>query len=148
VSDPGSPAWHDQRELERLRHEHKAREDSIRSLGGICLVGTVLMVAAIVIVVLRLRPDQFSFDAGNVARMLLVACAIALQGWVGIGLYRLNPKVAGPAVLVFVPLLLAFPLGTLIGGYGLYALLTEKGRRILSPEWKAIVAAVDGSRSP
>jgi hypothetical protein len=67
---------------------------------------------------------------------------------VGIGLYRLNPKVAGPAVLVFVPLLLAFPLGTLIGGYGLYALLTEKGRRILSPEWKAIVAAVDGSRSP
>ena len=146
MSEPGSPAWHAQRELERIRHEHKGREDAIRSLGGICLVGTVLMVVALVVFVVRAPPAPFPLGAGHVATMLLVACAIALQGWVGIGLYRLDPKAAGPAVLVFVPMLLAFPLGTLIGGYGLYAVLTEKGRRVLSPDWKAIVAAVDASR--
>jgi hypothetical protein len=46
------------------------------------------------------------------------------------------------AAIVFAGIgLLGFPIGTLINGYILYLLLSQKGRRIFQPDYAHIVAA-------
>ena len=48
---------------------------------------------------------------------------------------------AAAALVLLVLGLLGFPIGTLISAYGLWLVLSAKGRVVLSPEYAAIVAA-------
>jgi hypothetical protein len=65
---------------------------------------------------------------------------VALHGWVGTGLRRLDSRVRLVAGVVSGIGLLSFPFGTLLNGYVLYLLFCEKGSRVLSSEYQQVVA--------
>jgi hypothetical protein len=72
----------------------------------------------------------------------LVLAALAVVAFaVGRGLRTLSPGVRIPASILAALGLLGFPLGTLINGYALWLIHSEKGRRILSADYAAIVEA-------
>jgi len=77
---------------------------------------------------------------GVIAGALMVAMAAVLSV-VGRGLRTLRPWVRIPAVLLSILGLFGFPIGTLINGYIIWLILSKKGRRVLSHEYAAIVAA-------
>lgn len=72
---------------------------------------------------------------------LVLAALAALYYCIGMGLRRLDPKVRTVSMIMTGFGLLGFPIGTLISGYILYLLASEKGKEVLSVEYQGIVAA-------
>ncbi len=61
---------------------------------------------------------------GSTPVFWLVAVLVALAfAWTGARLRRHDPRIRGPAIVLCVLALLSFPVGTAIGGYGLWVLL-------------------------
>lgn len=123
-------------EAEATRRAHLSHEAGIKSLGMLYYLGAAALslggIAAAV------------GGAGAVEVMvtlLLVVGIGALQGWVGYGLRHYRSWARIPAVVLLVLGLLGFPIGTLISAYGLWLVLSAKGRIVLSPEYAAVVAA-------
>lgn len=133
-------------DAERIRREHLSHESSIRSIGTLYRIGAILsalgtLVVLIVGVVSLFQPGE----GGVVLAMLLVGALYGLLTWLqfylGNGLRELDPKVRTLVTILAVLGLLGFPLGTLISVYILYLLHSEKGKRIMTPEYRAIVAS-------
>ena len=59
--------------------------------------------------------------------------------YVGKGLRALNPNVKIPVGILSGIGLLGFPIGTIINGYILYLVLSEKGKMVFSPGYQDII---------
>lgn len=123
-------------EAEAIRREHIKHEASIRSVGILYYLGGVLMGLAAILFF-------FGFETTSIGMgfAALYAVLALLSLVVGHELRALTPW-ARIAAIVFAGIgLLGFPIGTLINGYILYLLLSQKGRRIFQPDYLQIVAA-------
>ena len=121
---------------ESVRRAHLTHEASIQGIGALYMLGcAVLLVAGITSI----------FGEGDITEKLILSCVLILigcvQGWVGINLRKLNPKVKIAATLIACIGLLGFPLGTLINAYVLFLIHSAKGKVVFSPTYREIVAA-------
>lgn len=120
----------------RLRRLHLASEARLRALGSVFLVvGAVVLVwsASFLLIVMRLNPRAVEVVVPSVS--LLVSLAfIALA----VLLRRLEPRAFWPALTGGAVLLLAFPYGTPIGAYVLFALLQPSSRRVLTTSYAEV----------
>lgn len=81
------------------------------------------------------------FETGVAAilpALLLLVFGLA-QWWVGSGLRALRPKVRIPAGIISGIGLLAFPIGTVINGYVLYLLFSQKGTTVFSDDYRRLI---------
>lgn len=123
-------------EAEAIRREHIKHEASIRSVGILYYLGGVLMALAAILFVFGFASTSIAIGfAGIYAVLALLSLAVGYE------LRALKPWARIAAIVFAVIGLLGFPLGTLINGYILYLLLSQKGRRIFQPDYLHIVAA-------
>lgn len=134
-------------EAEAIRRAHIKHEASIKS------IGTLYMLGCIIIVIGGLAAITFIFMAGRQggqagAQELMLASFVGLfylvigvlQGFTAFGLWQLKPWARWVSVVLSAIGLLGFPVGTLICGYFLYLLLSEKGAMIFSDHYKEVIA--------
>lgn len=123
-------------EAEAIRREHIKHEASIKSVGILYYLGGAFAVAMALL---------FSFGIENVPMGLGLGAIYAVLGVFGIAvghqLRALKPWARIAGIVMAILGLFGFPIGTLINGYILYLLLSQKGRRIFQPDYPAIVAA-------
>lgn len=116
-----------------LRAEHLHHETILLTMGRLYLVaGAALFLAAIMIVALRQTGE--GLRVASVFAMLAAGHAFA-----GLHLRGLDARARFSASVMAVLGLLAFPVGTVLSGYVLYLVHAPKGRRILSPDYRAVV---------
>lgn len=130
-------------EAEEIRSEHIKHEASVKSIGTLYYIGGVVLVLAAIGLVVAFYVDGSSEpQLGFLAIVLAIYAVFGIVSFVlGYGLRRLAPWARIPTVIVACIGLLGFPVGTLINGYILYLVLSEKGRRIFEPDYAEIVAA-------
>ncbi len=128
ISDPG-----------RIRREHLRHEASLKGAGTLMILGGLLSGIALLMVIPGPKPGT-AWIAGS-DWMIVAVFGIMLVGQlgVGIGLRSLRPWSWIPAIIVSALSLINFPLGTLIGAYFLFLLISPKGRRILARDYREIV---------
>ena len=126
-------------DAEAIRRQLLSHETSIRGIGGLYVFGAILMgIAAVAILLGSLVSSEIS------GAMAAVAVFYGLFAWIsyylGSGLRRLDPKVRLGTTILAVIGLLGIPVGTLINGYILYLLHSEKGKRVMTTEYQTVVA--------
>jgi hypothetical protein len=120
-------------EAEAIRRAHISHEASIKSVGILYYLGSVLTIVVGIGSMLGARADPlmaFIFFGVGVGALFAGYGVRTLRRWgriVGCILSALG--------------LLGFPIGTLINGYILYLFLSKKGRTIFAPEYQDIIAA-------
>ena len=124
-------------EAEEIRRELLNHEASIRGVGTLYLVGFWLSLVGTLTIGGLMVADPSGFAFGMV---LFYAFFTWLYRYLGRGLRDLNPRVRPGVTLLHVLGLLAIPLGTLISAYILWLIHGEKGKRVLSDEYREIVA--------
>lgn len=132
---PIDPALSD---AEEVRKAHINHEASIRSVGLLYYLGTLgLGIAAV--------GQIMTFDSMQVGLSFLLVALFAglawLYYWIGTGLRKLNKNVSIVAGLFALLGLLSFPVGTIINGYILYLLFSEKGKLVFSEEYHQVIEA-------
>lgn len=133
----GAPATSDS---EQIRREHINHEvcfkffGFLHALGGIgCLA---LGLGAIAGFFASSEPGGILASRAGGALLMFLG---GFQLWVGLGLRRLLASARTGAILLSVLGLLNFPLGTLINLYVLYLLLSKKGGKVFSADYKRIL---------
>ncbi len=122
-----------------IRRELLKHETSVRSIGTLYMFGfVVLVIGAVGMVIVAAMAEQ---DTGVFLALVVLYGLLAwLNYYLGTGLRRLDRKVRGLVTLFAVIGLIGFPIGTLINGYILYLLHSDKGKRVMTPEYQAIIA--------
>lgn len=144
--ETGSTESHD---AELTRRKYLSHEASIQSVGLLYMVGAAFSMLYGVGMVFAMLYSQTAPATGNPASVdyaeivigLVVFAVGMLQAYGGWSLRTLNASGKPIAVLLSVIGLFGIPIGTLISLYILYLLLSEKGRMVFSPEYKAVIAA-------
>jgi len=126
-------------DAEAVRAEHIKHEASVKSVGTLYYIGGVVLTLA----TLGLFAADVIAEANTLMVVMLALYAVfaAVSFVLGYGVRKLAAWVRIPIVIVSCIGLLGFPMGTLINGYILYLMLSEKGRRIFEPDYADIVAA-------
>lgn len=129
-------------DAERIRQELIGHEASIQSIGLLYIVGSI--VAVLYGIVVSLASSQAMAVGRRDAEVALVIAVVVLvlgigQGAVGFGLRRLRSWTRIPVGVLSGIGLIAVPLGTIINGYILYLIFSEKGNRVFSPEYQEII---------
>lgn len=132
-------------DAEAIRRELLQHEARLRSIGLLYLLGGgfYLLIAAFGVV--GLLTSLVDGDTADLGFGLIGVAALGTFGagfvWIGLGLRRLHEKVRLATTILAVLGLLGFPLGTLISAYILWALHGDKGKRVMTPEYRAVVVA-------
>lgn len=141
---PGMPAWAavstrwtSTAVAADIRRLHLNHEASVRSVGSLYLLGAVLVCFWGAVL---LGATESKIQPSTPVGLLLLALG-GFQGWIGLRLRKLDPKIRTSAAILAGLGLLAFPLGTLLNAYVLYLLLSAKGTRIFAADYRDIVAA-------
>jgi hypothetical protein len=117
------------------RAEHLRHETAIQMVGLLYFAAALGALAAGVTVAV-LTHDE---DTIRVAILFgLLSIGFGYSGWL---LRRLDTRARYTASLLAVIALMALPIGTVLGGYVLYLVHSKKGRTILSPEYREVIAA-------
>lgn len=128
-------------DAEATRKEYLNHEASIRSVGFLyCLGGFCVVLLGL--------GSGIGGLAGKGGDGALVGVGVGVflcllgvgQFLVGRGLRKLLPWTRTPTAILSGFGLLGFPVGTLINGYILYLVLSQKGRMVLSEEYSRVVA--------
>jgi len=120
-------------EAEAIRRAHISHEASIKSVGILYYLGSVLLFFAGVGQMFSARADPL---------MLVIFVAVGVGGlFAGYGVRALRRWGRIVGCILAALGLLGFPVGTLINGYILYLFLSKKGRTIFAPEYQDIIAA-------
>jgi hypothetical protein len=135
---------------EVMRREHVNREASVRAISLLYyLIGSGVLVAAIYALAdgsnawLEIRDGVYGVI--DVSVYALSVAAFLTVAW---GLARLRRWARASAIVLSAIFVLSIPIGTLIGPYFLYLLLSAKGRRVFAPDYASIVAATPEIRAP
>ena len=115
---------------EGARQELLAHEASMRSGGALY----VLNASILLLISVAVAGDRSVGPIGGVYVVLGV-----VQFIVGVGMLRLDPRTRIPVGIISGLSLLGFPIGTLLHGYILWLYFSEKGQRVLTPEYLALV---------
>ena len=128
-------------DVEAVRRELLKHETSIRSFGTLYLLGFAFTVLATVGLALVTIASPTAEDRGILILLTVLYGLLAVLNYhLGQGLRRLDKKIRGLATFLSVLGLIAFPIGTLINGYFLYLLHSEKGKRVMTPEYQEVIA--------
>jgi hypothetical protein len=135
---------------ESIRRAHLNHEASVRSIGNLCYLGAILWSLGATFAIsslsnLQRQPDGWVSAAGLVGDFLVglilpVAMALLLF-FGGRGLRKLTPWGRVVGIVIGVIGLAAIPVGTILGIYILYLLLSKKGKMVFSPAYKEVRAA-------
>lgn len=123
--------------FEATRREHIQHEASIRSIGTLYYLGAA---SYLLIGIAGAFIEATDESPEPVFVALFLALAVVL-GVLGRGLRRLKRGARIGAGILSAFGLLGVPIGTLINGYFLYLLFSEKGNTIFSPEYQAVIDA-------
>jgi hypothetical protein len=106
----------------RRGHPFRMRDHS-RTLGALFLAyGLLQAVLAIV-----LGPRTPGITPGRITLLVVLALvAAAAYAWTGVHLRDRDPRARTPAIALCVLALFSFPVGTALGGYGLWVLLRRR----------------------
>jgi hypothetical protein len=144
VAAPAAPLT----DAEAIRKPHLKHEASLKAIGFLHLLGGVAVLLSLVAmaVAFGMRSTGSESPAG-IREYIMMAGPIVLLGAIAVGqfisgwaLRKLRPWAKIPAAIIAGISLLSIPVGTLLGGYTLYLLFSEKGRTILSPGYAEIMA--------
>lgn len=125
-------------DAEQVRREHLRTEASIRSIGTLYLVvGILIGVSVSSQMSSLLREFEGPERQGALVGIVGIPIILILVGWKLRKLSRAATIFAGIGSALG---LLAFPVGTLINGLILYTLFCKKGRFVVTPAYKQIVA--------
>ena len=135
---------------EEVRRAYFSHERNVRSIGtyfffagGLQLfLGAMLLIGGVIA----------TMGGAGIGAHLVHVVAVAIESIIFLGLGGLTVWTAGrvkrldrsgyvPGIIVAAIGLLGIPIGTLINGYILYLLVSEKGRFVFSDQYRAIVAA-------
>lgn len=130
---------------EAIRRQHLSHEAGIRSFGILFGIGAVLYlflgIVTLIFGVVMLFSPQRGAGAAAIVTLILPIIYVPLglvQGFVAIGLRKLN-NVGRIGGTVFGAIgLLGIPIGTLISAYLLYLLWSAKANMVFSPEYQRI----------
>lgn len=123
--------------VEEIRNHHLKHEASVKSIGVLYYLGgaALLVVGAVSLFSGGARGGGFE-TALMPAVLLLIGAG---QIWVGTGLRRLRKWARLPTGILSGFGLLGFPVGTLINGYILYLVFSQKGKMVFSDEYQAVI---------
>lgn len=127
-----------------VREAHLRHEVQLKSVGLLYYLGGLGMAAAIVAGVLGVIDRKAPQPAPSAAILvpLLVYVAFGAGAFaIGYGFRGLRPWVKIPGTIFAVLGLISFPVGTLINGWILYLMHGRKGRTVLGPDYRRIIAA-------
>jgi hypothetical protein len=122
-----------------IRRQYLSHEASVKSMGTLYFLGSIILTISGVMNLLTI-----SSKSGGIFGVVMAALFLglaALQFWLGRGLRRLDGGVRIVAIVFAAIGLLGFPIGTLISGYFLYLLVSQKGQMVFSPQYQDIIAA-------
>lgn len=131
-SGTGSPA------AEQMRKDHLKHEASIKSVGTLYLIGSAVWFFAGIVSLVLLSDGKEPLEAIGIA-VVLFLLGVA-QVWTGLGLRRLQKWARVPTGIMSGIGLLGIPIGTIINGYILYLVFSQKGKTVLSDEYLAVIA--------
>lgn len=126
-----------------IRYRHIGHEASLRSVGLLYYLGAFFLCGSGLLMLLGLSQTEgaTSMFGGIIGGgIFMLGLGIALLT-VGLGLRRLRLWVRIPAMALATLGLFSFPIGTLINGYILYLIMSEKGRMVFSEEYQRIIEA-------
>jgi hypothetical protein len=128
---------------EAIRQTHIKHEASLKSVGLLMLLGGALMLLGGVMVMVSLLQMDSGTDMSGIA--IIIGIIYAVLGGVFLllahGYRKLKRWIRIPGTIVSCLGLLSFPIGTLINGYILYLLWSQKGKMVLSAEYQEVIAA-------
>jgi hypothetical protein len=128
---------------EEIRTTHLKHEASVKSVGFLYILGGgigTLAILGVLAPVLMGGSDGMSALGGQelaIFALILVVCIAQL--FVGVGLRKLRSWAKIPGAIIAGISLINIPVGTLIGAYILYLLLSKKGATVLSPAYQEII---------
>lgn len=128
-------------EVETVRKQYLSHEASVKSIGVLWVVGglfTFVSGAAFSAALVSPPPGGSTVAIAGIAAVLILLGIT--QFVVAIGIRKLYPWSRIPATFLSVCSLFAVPMGTLVGTYMLYLLLSKKGTMVFSPEYKEVIA--------
>lgn len=126
-----------------MRERHIAHETSVKSIGTLYYFVTGVMIIGAVAGIL----STGHFGIRGLIVTAVVAGLSALLLWLGRGIKQLKSWAKVPAGVLSGIGLIGFPVWTLINGYILYLLFSEKGAVVFSEEYKQIIADTPGIKS-
>ncbi len=129
---------------ESIREEFISHEASIKSIGLLYALGAVLMVFVGLIILGGTLFGSMRSGGAEAETIILVVAIFylglgLLQGAIAYGLRTLQTWARYVAVVFSALGLIAIPIGTIISGYFLYLLLSQKGTMVFSEEYKQII---------
>jgi hypothetical protein len=130
---------------ESIRKEFIAHEASVKSIGLLYMLGAFFMVfgGLAMLGVTAFGNAGANGNAGAMVVLMLISGIYVglgiLQGATAIGLRKLQTWARYVAVVFSVIGLIVVPIGTLISGYFLYLLLSQKGTMVFSDKYKQII---------
>jgi len=119
--------------VEEIRKAHINHEASVRSIGALYFLGGLGMLMSGII----------SLFAGDVLLVVVAVLFVTIGAgllWLAWGLHKLRRWARIPTGIVSGLGLLGFPLGTIINGYILYLVFSQKGATVFSEEYKQVIA--------
>lgn len=122
---------------EEMRKNHIKHEASVKSIGVLYFIGGAIVFLAGMFTLVGSLAAKSRPESIGVA-VLLIGLSVA-QIWVGIGVRRLRPWARICAGILSGIGLLGFPVGTIINGYILYLVFSEKGKTVFSPEYQEVI---------
>ena len=117
-------------ELERLRLEHLSHEAALKAVGSLFLIASMGISALMTIFTIEFVQEELINN--DETFVLAYWMLVPIFSYVGMRMRRLDPEIRRPVIIAGVLMLLAFPLGTVIGPCVLYMVCCKKGKRILS----------------
>jgi hypothetical protein len=122
---------------EETRNQHIKHEASVKSIGLLYyLGGAALVFAGLATVAAALSP---SGKSEALAMSVVLVLLGGVQIWTGTALRKLRSWARVVAGILSGIGLLGFPIGTLINGYILYLLFSQKGKTVFSPEYQEVI---------
>ena len=131
VSVSGNP------ESPAIRRAHLNHEANIKAVGMLYYLAAAGLLLAAVILLIAAGSGNTAYNVG-----MAIACFafFGLYSWLVRGLRAWKSSVKIPTGILAGLGLLGFPVGTLINGYILYLLFSQKGTMVFSDEYKQIIA--------
>jgi hypothetical protein len=126
---------------EAVREELIFHEAIFKSIGSLYLSAGILCIVALLTLLISEYVDLpvKSIKMSTVESIVVLSAFAACGIFIGILLRRLHPAIRVAWIASSAGGMLHFPLGTLINGYFLYVLFSDKGRRVFAPEYREIM---------
>jgi hypothetical protein len=126
-------------DIREIRETHIKHEASLKAVAFLCILGGVLLLGAFAFAGLETVAAGL-LESSSAMTLLFEIAFGTLQLISGIGLRQLRGWARIPAAIVAAVLMAFIPVGTVIGIYILYLLFSPKGSKVLSAEYRDIVA--------